>query len=183
MRGVSASLWSHPITLERQSLGRLKTCGIQIVHDTVSREHAEVWCEADGIHFKDLGSSNGSFVNDDRVNSATVQIGDTLRLGEVALDVSDSNFVEASSVYIERKPTKLSAPGKPVDFDGAMNGVSAAQHRVLRLLLTGKSEKEVAEGLHVSPHTVHSHVKQLYRHFCVSSRAELMAYFIDFAVK
>ena len=61
-------------------------------------------------------------------------------------------------------------------------GDAGAVPAVRRLLLTGKSEKVVAEELYISPHTVHSHVKQIYKHFGVSSRAELMASFIDRAV-
>ena len=46
----------------------------------------------------------------------------------------------------------------------------------LRHLLAGDSEKEVARRMHLSPHTVHGHVKALYRRFGVSTRAELLAH-------
>lgn len=42
-------------------------------------------------------------------------------------------------------------------------------------LLAGRSEKEIAADLSLSPHTVHDYVKSLYRRFGVQSRAELMA--------
>jgi ATP/maltotriose-dependent transcriptional regulator MalT len=47
--------------------------------------------------------------------------------------------------------------------------------RVCDALLTGASEKQVAEQLGLSPHTVHDYVKLLYKLFQVHSRAELMA--------
>jgi len=46
------------------------------------------------------------------------------------------------------------------------------------LLLEGRSEKEVASALKLSARTVHDYVMMLYEHFQVSSRAELLAYFI-----
>jgi DNA-binding NarL/FixJ family response regulator len=49
---------------------------------------------------------------------------------------------------------------------------------MLELLLSGRSEKEIATALQVSPRTVHKYVEQIYRAFEVSSRAELMALFI-----
>ena len=49
---------------------------------------------------------------------------------------------------------------------------------VLDLLLQGLSEKEIAARLGLRPSTVHDHVKRLYAHFGVGSRAELMAYFL-----
>jgi DNA-binding NarL/FixJ family response regulator len=42
-------------------------------------------------------------------------------------------------------------------------------------LLRGLSEKEVAQAMHRSQHTVHCHVRYLYRHFAVSTRAELLS--------
>ena len=42
-------------------------------------------------------------------------------------------------------------------------------------VLEGQSEKEIASQLGVSPHTVHVYMKNLYRHFQVSTRTELMA--------
>jgi DNA-binding NarL/FixJ family response regulator len=47
--------------------------------------------------------------------------------------------------------------------------------QTLRHLLDGASEKEVAQRLKLSPHTVHVYVKALYRHYGVRSRAELLA--------
>lgn len=49
------------------------------------------------------------------------------------------------------------------------------QQDTLRLLLTGLSEKQVADALQLSQHTVHDYVKALYRRMRVSSRAELLA--------
>jgi DNA-binding NarL/FixJ family response regulator len=48
---------------------------------------------------------------------------------------------------------------------------------ILELLVQGKSEKEVATHLGVSPHTVHIHVTRMYARLCVNSRAELLARF------
>jgi hypothetical protein len=58
---------------------------------------------------------------------------------------------------------------------GVFHGV---EHRVDRCSASragGRSEKQVADDLHLSPHTVHEYVKALYRHFGVQSRSELLA--------
>lgn len=49
---------------------------------------------------------------------------------------------------------------------------------VLGELLAGRSEKEIALQVGLSRHTVHDHVKRLYRRLDVSSRPELMALFV-----
>jgi hypothetical protein len=45
----------------------------------------------------------------------------------------------------------------------------------LALILLGCSEKEIAQRLSISPHTVHVHIKTLYRRFAIASRAALTA--------
>lgn len=52
------------------------------------------------------------------------------------------------------------------------------RRQVLESLLDGDSEKQLARRLGISAATAHDHVKALYRHFGVGSRAELMAYFL-----
>jgi len=52
------------------------------------------------------------------------------------------------------------------------------QRDVLDGLKAGYSEKHIAEELGISPHTVHVHVKALYRRFEVRSRGELLSLWV-----
>jgi DNA-binding CsgD family transcriptional regulator len=58
------------------------------------------------------------------------------------------------------------------------DGLSKRLRETLSLLLEGASEKQVADALNLSAKTVHDYVGMLYKHFKVSSRGELLAYFI-----
>lgn len=58
------------------------------------------------------------------------------------------------------------------------NGLSKRLRETLSLLLEGYSEKQVASELKLASRTVHDYVTMLYQHFQVSSRSELLAYFI-----
>jgi DNA-binding CsgD family transcriptional regulator len=58
------------------------------------------------------------------------------------------------------------------------DGLSQRLNETLSLLLDGRSEKEVSQRLDLSTHTVHHYIEKLYEHFRVSSRAELLAYFV-----
>jgi DNA-binding CsgD family transcriptional regulator len=52
----------------------------------------------------------------------------------------------------------------------------APRHReTLELLISGCTERQIAQGLEISRHTVHVYVKALFAHFGVSSRGELSA--------
>lgn len=58
------------------------------------------------------------------------------------------------------------------------HGLPPRTRLVLDCLLDGDSEKEAALRLGLRPASVHDHVKRLYRHFGVGSRAQLLAYFL-----
>lgn len=58
------------------------------------------------------------------------------------------------------------------------DGLSKRLRETLTLLLEGHSEKQVAGALKLGTRTVHDYTTRLYEHFHVSSRAELLAYFV-----
>jgi DNA-binding NarL/FixJ family response regulator len=52
--------------------------------------------------------------------------------------------------------------------------LSAREVEVLRGLIEGRTEKEVAREMNLSPHTVHVHVKSIYKKLAVRRRAQLL---------
>lgn len=57
----------------------------------------------------------------------------------------------------------------------ASAALTSAEQKIMSLLLTGKSEKEIAEKLGQSFHTTHRHVTEMFRKFGVNGRAGLMS--------
>ena len=70
-----------------QLVGRAPTSDIPVYDPTISRRHAEVSCDDSGVRVRDLGSSNGTFHNGQRVKTATLAPGDTLTFGKVSFRV------------------------------------------------------------------------------------------------
>jgi two-component system, NtrC family, sensor kinase len=67
------------------SVGRVSTNAIQL-HDTeVSREHALLEKVGESYRFRDLGSSNGSFINRQSVDEHLLASGDQIQLGKTLL--------------------------------------------------------------------------------------------------
>jgi pSer/pThr/pTyr-binding forkhead associated (FHA) protein len=69
-------------------IGRNPECGIWVDAAGVSRRHARLRLDAESgdAAIEDLGSTNGTFVNEARVESpVTLRDGDTVHLGSVAL--------------------------------------------------------------------------------------------------
>ena len=57
----------------------------------------------------------------------------------------------------------------------SMLQIPRRQRETLLRLLAGDSEKQAAAALGVSPHTVHTYIRSMYREFNVNSRSELIA--------
>jgi RNA polymerase sigma factor (sigma-70 family) len=49
-------------------------------------------------------------------------------------------------------------------------GLTPREAEILRLVADGMSNREIANEVHLSRHTVESHVKRIYRKLAVSSR-------------
>jgi pSer/pThr/pTyr-binding forkhead associated (FHA) protein len=64
-------------------IGRQSECEISIPSEEVSRRHAELRLTPDGVMVEDMGSSNGTYVNDRRVTRQLMKAGDELRLDTI----------------------------------------------------------------------------------------------------
>lgn len=60
-----------------------------------------------------------------------------------------------------------------------VEGLTERERTVLLLLMGGESRKQIARQLSLSEYTVADYIQALYRHFGVSSRAELMSLFLS----
>jgi pSer/pThr/pTyr-binding forkhead associated (FHA) protein len=71
------------------SIGRHDDCLIRIKSSQVSRKHCELFEAADKLTLRDLGSSNGTFVNGKKVSGQQVlKHGDEVTVGAVTLRVA-----------------------------------------------------------------------------------------------
>lgn len=58
---------------------------------------------------------------------------------------------------------------------GLAEALSPREHQILRLVAEGSSNREIAEQLHLSRHTVECHVKHIYRKLAVGSRVSAVS--------
>ncbi|RLK13445.1 type III secretion system (T3SS) inner membrane Yop/YscD-like protein [Micromonospora sp. M71_S20] len=119
MRGLSVRVGPG-----RQVIGRAPTADI-VVHDAhLSRRHAEVWLTGEGAALADLGSTNGTWLNDRRITGVErLADGDVIRLGRTELRVYDPGVARTDPVGFsfngprrDRRPTlplPIAAPAAP----------------------------------------------------------------------
>ena len=63
------------------TIGRQADRNLYLTNSQVSREHATIYGDAEGFFIEDLGSSQGTFVNDIRTDTARLHSGDRIKLG------------------------------------------------------------------------------------------------------
>ncbi len=78
-------------------VGRAVNSDVPIYDPTISRQHAQVTVNNGGVLIKDLGSSNGTFLNGSRVTEATAQANDVVMFGKVSFYVREVSAKPAAA--------------------------------------------------------------------------------------
>jgi pSer/pThr/pTyr-binding forkhead associated (FHA) protein len=113
----------HSLSDDVVLIGRAVESDIVITSRRVSREHARLCREGWRVILEDLGSTNGTFLNDERVlNPMELRDEDRIRVGDVtfvfhdpAITIRETPFpqleidVDAGVVRLDRRPVDLSA--------------------------------------------------------------------------
>jgi len=117
-------------------VGRAATSDAPIFDPTISRRHAELHLQPGGVLVRDLGSSNGTFLNGARVTEASATDGDVVTFGKVAFHVREVTpikpqpSIEANSAFsmpvgatiVRRIPVEAEQEGVATDPKARVSG-------------------------------------------------------------
>lgn len=101
---------TYDLKVGRNTVGRVEDNAFEIPDPSVSSHHCEVHLSAEGakeILFRDLGSTNGSFVNGEKITETILKSGQVVRLGQVEVKFDDGSGTAAAAVA----PAASSGPG------------------------------------------------------------------------
>jgi len=76
-----------PLTKERTAVGRTVDCDLRVPLSSVSRRQCELLLEGNAVVLRDLGSSNGTYHNNERIQEVTLEPGDEIKVGPVVFTV------------------------------------------------------------------------------------------------
>jgi pSer/pThr/pTyr-binding forkhead associated (FHA) protein len=150
----------HPLDEAGVTIGRDPSCGVVLLDDPqISRTHATVQLREAQWVLADMGSRNGTWVNDHRVAEHALRDGDRVRLGATTLIYAiglDPNATEG-----DRRPAKAAAT------------LSSREEQILRLVAEGLTDRVIAEHLSISTSTVRSHLDRIRDKTGLRRRSEL----------
>jgi len=75
---------------------------------SLSRHHAEVIVQGQTVMVKDLKSSNGTFINNQKITEQELKIGDTVRFGSVSFTLQQTTTTQTIPVTAKPLPSDIS---------------------------------------------------------------------------
>jgi two-component system cell cycle response regulator len=84
-----------PLGAEPVILGRSSKCDVQLDQESVSRNHCRVSLVAKNYTIRDLGSTNGTYVNDEMVDELALRDGDQIKVGRTIMKFITGGNIEA----------------------------------------------------------------------------------------
>lgn len=98
-------------------LGRDSSCDITIPGTHLSRRHAELAVKGGSLLIRDLNSSNGTYINNQRVTETALKPGDSVRFDVLRFKVygpaSDAPIVDSNATKIRQPASNKPRPQRP----------------------------------------------------------------------
>jgi len=99
---------THDLKVDKTTIGRVEDNTFQIAEPSVSSHHCELLMRGTDVVVRDLNSTNGTYVNGEKISESVLKPGQVLRLGQIEMRLETDAPATAP----------VSAPGstkKPID--------------------------------------------------------------------
>ena len=121
---------THELKVDKTTVGRVEDNTFQIAEPSVSSHHCEILLRGTDVVVKDLNSTNGTYINGEKIAETVLKPGQVLRLGqiEMRLETDSSTSSTATPSSAPSTPAPTAAPKKQFDQTVVMQrGVSLEQ--------------------------------------------------------
>ncbi len=131
---------THDLKVEKTTIGRLEDNMFQIAEPSVSSHHCEVLLHGSDVVVHDLNSTNGTYINGNKVSEGPIKPGQILRLGQVEMRLETDTPAPGSKKPLDQTMvmqrgvslTELEKGGR-AGFDTSSAGFSKKDNRVNKI--------------------------------------------------
>jgi len=134
---------THELKTEKTTVGRVEDNTFQIAEPSVSSHHAEVLLRGNDVIVKDLNSTNGTFINGEKITESTIKPGQILRLGQIEMRLETDTPPSTSKKALDQTMvmqrgvslTELET-GARRGFDSKGTGFAKKDNKVNKIVIT-----------------------------------------------
>src|SRR6266481_5248422 len=87
---------THELKVDKTTIGRVEDNTFQIAEPSVSSHHCELFLRGNEVVVKDLNSTNGTYINGEKVSEAVLKPGQILRLGMIEMRLETEEAAAAA---------------------------------------------------------------------------------------
>lgn len=135
---------SHELKVDKTTIGRVEDNTFQIAEPSVSSHHCEVLLRGSDVVVRDLASTNGSFIDGEKITEAVLKPGQKLRLGQIeirlesdAAPAPSKRPVDSTMVVPRGVSLNELEQGSRGGFETVGKGFTKKDNRINRMFLIG----------------------------------------------
>jgi pSer/pThr/pTyr-binding forkhead associated (FHA) protein len=134
---------THDLKAEKTTVGRVEDNSFQIAEPSVSSHHCEVLVHGNDVIVKDLNSTNGTFINGEKISESSIKPGQILRLGQIEMRLETDTAPASSKKPLDQTMvmqrgvslTELET-GARRGFDTKGTGFAKKDNKVNKIVIT-----------------------------------------------
>src|SRR6185369_534800 len=134
---------SHELKVDKTTIGRVEDNTFQISEPSVSSHHCEILLRGSEVVVRDLNSTNGTFINGEKVSETVLKPGQVLRLGQIEMRLENESTAPSpaskkpvdQTMVMQRgvKLDEFEKGARPPGFEAAGKGFSKKDNKVNKI--------------------------------------------------
>src|SRR5438874_7623356 len=104
---------THELKVDKTTIGRVEDNTFQISEPSVSSHHCEILLRGPEVVVRDLNSTNGTYINGEKVTESVLKPGQVLRLGQIEMRLETESTSTGSPSSAPPAGAPAPAPAKP----------------------------------------------------------------------
>jgi pSer/pThr/pTyr-binding forkhead associated (FHA) protein len=133
---------THELTVDKTTIGRVEDNTFQIAEPSISSHHCEILLRGSDVLVRDLNSTNGTFINGEKVTETVLKPNQILRLGQIEMRLETEAPPPPSKKPVDQtmvmqrgvKLDELEQGTRPGGFDTAGKGFSKKDDKANKII-------------------------------------------------